>query len=71
MDLIISAPISKELRSHLSYNKKWLYKLKMSDVSCTCQRTNIAKQTATSKSRDTNTFRESELTSAYQEKQEP
>lgn len=60
----ISAPIAKELVSHYyHHNKKWLYKLKINDVSCTCKKTNIAKQTATSKSRDISTYRESEVMS--------
>ena len=65
----ISAPISKVFRSHHSPhdNKKWLYKLKVNDVSWNHQRTDVVRQTATLKSGETSTYRELVLIYAYQE----
>ena len=55
----VSASVSKEFRSHQSRdNNKWLYKLKIDDVSWICQRTGVARQTATLKSGQTSTYRE-------------
>ena len=64
----ISASVSKEFRSHHSHdNKKWLYKLKINDVSWICQRTDVARETATLKSGQTRTYRELGLMYVYQE----